>query len=133
VTLVDLGSGVTAELFSSARAQPAGAIITGPAAAACTTREPTRPCPSCGTRSHRDRWARVAKSGRLQCPECGKRHLERNVPVVFLCSGVISWDGHDPDKDWSLKSLDPLHVEPSVNCACQGLHGWIRDGRWVPV
>jgi hypothetical protein len=33
---------------------------------------------------------------------------------------------------WTLHSLDPLHVEPSILCEC-GDHGFIRDGRWVPA
>ena len=31
-----------------------------------------------------------------------------------------------------LISSDPLHIEASVYWpACCGLHGWIRDGRWI--
>lgn len=32
---------------------------------------------------------------------------------------------------WEVKSLDPLHLEPSLLCGC-GNHGWIRNGRWEP-
>lgn len=33
-----------------------------------------------------------------------------------------------------LISVDPLHIEASVYWpGCCGLHGWIRDGRWVDV
>jgi hypothetical protein len=32
---------------------------------------------------------------------------------------------------WTLHSLDPLHIEPSVLCRACGDHGFIRDGRWV--
>jgi hypothetical protein len=31
----------------------------------------------------------------------------------------------------SLISLDPLHIEPSILCIECGLHGWVRDGKWV--
>lgn len=30
-----------------------------------------------------------------------------------------------------LISSEPLHLEPSVLYVCCGMHGWIRDGRWV--
>lgn len=31
-----------------------------------------------------------------------------------------------------LISVDPLHIEASVYWpACCGLHGWIRDGKWI--
>jgi hypothetical protein len=31
---------------------------------------------------------------------------------------------------WTVHSLDPLDLDPSVQCAC-GVHGWIRRGAWV--
>ena len=33
---------------------------------------------------------------------------------------------------WTVESLDPLTITPSIVCTC-GDHGWIRQGRWVPV
>ncbi len=30
-------------------------------------------------------------------------------------------------------STDPLHIEPSILCTSCGIHGWVRDGRWVPA
>lgn len=33
---------------------------------------------------------------------------------------------------WSVESLDPLTISPSVLCGC-GAHGFIRQGRWVPA
>lgn len=34
---------------------------------------------------------------------------------------------------WTLHSLDPLTLSPSVlNSPC-GLHGFIREGKWVPA
>lgn len=32
---------------------------------------------------------------------------------------------------WTLHSVDPLHVEPSILCTVCGDHGFIREGRWV--
>lgn len=40
---------------------------------------------------------------------------------------------------WELHSLDPLHIEPSIQMydrktgKVPTFHGWIRDGRWVPA
>lgn len=34
---------------------------------------------------------------------------------------------------WRVVSLDPLHIEPSVLVRPCGLHGFIREGRWVPA
>lgn len=33
---------------------------------------------------------------------------------------------------WSVENEDPLTLSPSIACPC-GLHGFIRDGRWVPA
>lgn len=33
-----------------------------------------------------------------------------------------------------LISVDPLHIEASVYWpSCCGMHGWIRDGKWISV
>lgn len=34
---------------------------------------------------------------------------------------------------WTLNSLDPLDVSPSLLCVTCGHHGFIRQGRWEPV
>ena len=34
---------------------------------------------------------------------------------------------------WRVEQWDPLTISPSVLCRDCGLHGWIRDGRWVPA
>jgi hypothetical protein len=49
------------------------------------------------------------------------------------CEGVIFWWRRPGEQGpvWELRSLDPLHVEPSVQCATHANHhGWIRGGRW---
>lgn len=55
------------------------------------------------------------------------------------CGGFIQWR-RDPDRPegplWTLHSLEPLHVEPSIRCSCSddGMsHGWIRGGAWEPA
>lgn len=34
---------------------------------------------------------------------------------------------------WKLESRDPLTISPSIHCLNCGLHGFVRDGRWVPA
>jgi hypothetical protein len=59
------------------------------------------------------------------------------------CEGGVLFDtpeNHRGTSDpplWQVISLDPLHIEPSIlmtpgKGGC-GLHGFIRDGRWVPA
>lgn len=38
-----------------------------------------------------------------------------------------------PGRDWELVSRDPITLSPSVDYTCCGLHGFVRDGRWVPA
>jgi len=53
-------------------------------------------------------------------------------------SGSIVFEGEvarkvAPGRDtWTLVSLDPLTVEPSLACSC-GDHGFILGGAWVPA
>jgi hypothetical protein len=57
------------------------------------------------------------------------------------CGGGVRWGGPDGGPKWTLHSLEPLHIEPSVKCGtCERLfgdngmsHGFIRDGGWVPA
>lgn len=50
------------------------------------------------------------------------------------CEGAIWWDErHSPRGEmWTLNSLDPLNVSPSLLCHC-GDHGFIQHGKWVPA
>jgi hypothetical protein len=50
-----------------------------------------------------------------------------------ICVGGISWCPECHGATWDLKSLDPLHVEPSVACRTHSPdhHGFIRGGVWV--
>jgi hypothetical protein len=51
-----------------------------------------------------------------------------------ICVGGISWCAECRGPSWTLHSLDPLHVEPSIQTHChnhpEGHHGFIRNGRW---
>ena len=57
------------------------------------------------------------------------------------CGGGILFDLQGvreafPNRDlWTLESLEPLTVSPSLQCGCPGCahHGWIRQGRWEPA
>lgn len=35
--------------------------------------------------------------------------------------------------DHTLVTKEPLHLEPSLLWECCRLHGWVRDGSWVPA
>lgn len=57
------------------------------------------------------------------------------------CGGAITFVGHNapkradgsPGHVWTLVSVDPLEMEPSLLCTMPGCgdHGFIRGGRWV--
>jgi hypothetical protein len=50
-----------------------------------------------------------------------------------VCVGAISWCSECSGATWELRSLDPLHVEPSVQTTCHDHaphHGFIREGVW---
>lgn len=34
---------------------------------------------------------------------------------------------------WTLESVDPLTLSPSLLCTVCGHHGFVRAGRWVPA
>lgn len=38
-----------------------------------------------------------------------------------------------PGEVWTLVSLEPLTIEPSLECRACGHHGYIRNGRWEPA
>lgn len=57
---------------------------------------------------------------------------------IGACEGVVFWwqrpDEPNPQPLWTLNSLDPLDVHPSVQCRQHPAahHGWVRNGRWEP-
>lgn len=62
--------------------------------------------------------------------------IKFDLPGEDHCEGIISWCGECPGEwpTWTLHSLDPFHVEPSVQCTLHAHHhGWIREGRWTCV
>lgn len=64
-------------------------------------------------------------------PSKGQNHTPEGDP----CAGSVTFDLPRVRREgarWTLVSLDPLHVEPSILCSC-GRHGYVRDGKWVEV
>lgn len=77
------------------------------------------------------------------CPGSGKHgiiqpHLRGDGT---WCGGAVTFAGHiapkradgTPGHTWTVHSLDPLHLEPSLLCTAKGCgdHGFIREGRWI--
>jgi hypothetical protein len=55
-------------------------------------------------------------------------------PDGLACFGWIPLEPHSGPDAWTLDSLDPLTVSPSILCrgkACGDFHGFIRNGGWV--
>ena len=44
-----------------------------------------------------------------------------------LCAGLY------PKGRWTIQSSEPLTLSPSFVCKDHGVHGWIQEGKWVPV
>lgn len=66
-------------------------------------------------------------------------HDEHTTPDGRRCVGFIPFDnptsrasGVDAEHRWTLESLDPLTVSPSLLCVC-GDHGFITGGKWIPA
>jgi len=74
--------------------------------------------------------------------------LEDGVPVGVLLShpcaarggGVvedfipIDYPGNVlPERHWRLTAREPISIEPSVHYTCCGVHGFLREGKWVPA
>jgi hypothetical protein len=55
------------------------------------------------------------------------------------CAGHVTFDfpgcEHlaDDAHRWTVVSLEPLTITPSVLCRTCGDHGFITDGRWIPA
>ena len=51
-------------------------------------------------------------------------------PSTLWCGGVVFWCEVANRTTWTLESMDPLTLSPSLLCVC-GDHGFIREGGWV--
>lgn len=54
------------------------------------------------------------------------------------CMGGFGWRNPDAADfqgrvTWTLESWEPLTVSPSLLCLDCQAHGFIRDGKWIPV
>lgn len=58
-------------------------------------------------------------------------------PDGAACSGGVAFEGNgiDDGAHWTVESEEPLTLAPSIHCVAEaggcGMHGWIREGRWV--
>jgi len=60
------------------------------------------------------------------------------TPTGEFCGASALWDvsmyapEHRPPC-WTLNSLEPVDVSPSLLCLRCGDHGFVKQGRWVPA
>lgn len=52
--------------------------------------------------------------------------------AVNVFSGEVQRQLEPNRETWTVENWDPLTIHPSLQCAC-GVHGFIRDGKWVPA
>ena len=52
--------------------------------------------------------------------------------VMFACPHDSRF-GTLPSCIWEVKKIEPLTVIPSVHNSRCGCHGFITDGKWVPI
>ncbi len=57
---------------------------------------------------------------------------ETNPWFWHWCTANGRWEGAGT-ADHQMPSRTPLHLEPSLLWPCCGLHGWVREGRWLPA
>lgn len=71
------------------------------------------------TRDHVDRFTGL----QIEHGECEAQTIKFALPWVTRESDLSVWHVHQ----W-----EPLTLHPSLLCDTCGLHGYIRDGKWVP-
>jgi hypothetical protein len=62
-------------------------------------------------------------------------HRDKREPN-HVCVGGFQWRRPNATASgaiWTLESLEPLTIAPSLLCMTCGAHGFIRDGKWVPA
>lgn len=62
--------------------------------------------------------------------QCGDRRVANGCTLDSEVSRELD---PDPRPRWEVVSWEPLTLNPSILCLSCQLHGWIRDGRWVPA
>lgn len=71
--------------------------------------------------------------GILEWHEC--EAAQNDSDSGLSAGGVYFQNAPDDVKGarWTLEQEDPLMISPSVLCRGCGLHGFIREGKWVPA
>lgn len=64
------------------------------------------------------------------CSDLGGKSYGGSVPFNNP-AGLAAWPANYPK--WTVESLWPLTLSPSLLCRDCGHHGYIRQGVWVPV
>ena len=65
--------------------------------------------------------------------------VDHQRPDGTPCGSAAAFDNPvsrqiEPNRPyWTVESLDPLTISPSLLCRLCGDHGFIRGGRWVPA
>lgn len=72
----------------------------------------------------------MTREGETKPSEALFCHRDKRNPDEW-CIGGFQWRSPNPAANWTLVSLSPLHVEPSIHCLTCGEHGWVRDGKWI--
>lgn len=77
---------------------------------------------------HKDNWI-----GILEWHECVA--AQNNTDSGLSAGGVYFQNAPENVQGarWQLVTAEPLTINPSVLCGTCGLHGFIREGRWVPA
>lgn len=71
----------------------------------------------------------VDKYALLLDHQCGDRRVANGCTLDSEVSREL--DAGRPR--WEVQSWEPLTLHPSLLCRSCGLHGWIRDGAWIPA
>lgn len=71
--------------------------------------------------------------GILEWHEC--EAMQNTTDAGVSAGGVYFQNAPDHLKGprWQLVTEEPLTITPSILCRTCGLHGFIREGRWVPA
>lgn len=66
------------------------------------------------------------------CLLLGHQCKDRWTPNGCTLDGPVSREIDAGRAGWQVESWEPLTLSPSLLCRSCGLHGFIREGRWVP-
>lgn len=64
------------------------------------------------------------------CTRLGSKSYGGSVPFNTP-AGIAAWPAEYPR--WTVESLWPLTLSPSLKCRDCGHHGYIRNGEWIAV